>query len=73
MGETAGNMLEKPLFDGADSAKQLLCEKLKENDKTLVDSIKSLAVVCGKAVETGGLKILKESALLYIIFFIKFY
>jgi hypothetical protein len=75
MAETAGKMLEKPLFDGADSAKQILSDKLRDNDQTLVDSIKSLAgisgmdtevkkhalVVCEKSVRTRGLKILKDA------------
>lgn len=51
MAEIVGNTLEKPLFDGADSAKQVLCDKLRDNDKTLVDRIKGLAGISNIDIE----------------------
>ena len=47
MALNAGYLLEEPLFNGADSAKDILCEKLKESDPSLIDSIQSLAGVSG--------------------------
>nr|UDP55557.1 hypothetical protein orf144a [Schizostauron trachyderma] len=47
MSQSAVDMLDEPLFSGADSAKEILCQKLKENDPGLVQGINSLAGVSG--------------------------
>ena len=39
------NLLKEPIFEKGDLAKKALCQKLKENDSSLVDSIKSLGGV----------------------------
>ena len=52
MSQSAVDMLDQPLFSGADSPKEILCQKLKENDPGLVQSINSLAGVSGATEPT---------------------